>query len=126
MSEEEVVDLADKALREWSYWVRGGRVVDGFPRCNVLHKSWMPPAPGVRPMMSVSRARDDSMQRVVHQALGMLSVKLANTVVVHYCYRLSVADQCSKLGCAPSTLHHRLQAVREVVSARLRAGGFTN
>lgn len=108
----------EQALKDWAHWVMSGRTADGFPRCNVLDKSWLPPTPGSTPTMKVSRFRD-ARERDTHQAIGRLSLKLANTVVVHYCYRLSVIDQCERLGCATSTLHQRLAVARDRVRAEL-------
>lgn len=110
-ADAEVVDRVDQALRDWAHWIMLGRSAAGFSRCNVLHKSWMPPTPGRTPTMAVSTV-DDRRHRLVHQAIGHLSLRLSNTVVVHYCYRLSVAEQCQRLDCAPSTVHARLQVAR--------------
>lgn len=102
----------DQALKDWAHWLSCGRRGDGFPRCNVLHQSWLPPTPGSTPTMKVSTFNHEQFRRL-HDAIGRLSVRLANTVVVHYCYRLSEAEQCERLKCARATLHHRLATARQ-------------
>lgn len=95
-------------------WAAGVTVGDGsgFPVMSVLHPEWQPPSPGVTPTMKVSSA-SDVMQ--THRAIGRLSMRLRNTVVVHYCLRLSLQDQADRLECAIDTVHGRVeQAHREM------------
>lgn len=101
----------DQALKDWAHWLSCGRNGGGFPRTNVLHQSWLPPTPGSTPTLKVGAA-DHTLHQRMHRAVARLSVRLANTVVVHYCYRLSEAEQCARLQCARATLHHRLATAR--------------
>lgn len=103
-------------LQEWAQWVGAGRRAQGFPVMSVLHPSWLPPAPGQRPMMKVA-AGNDRRHRETHLAIESLSLRLSNTVVVHYCLRLPIEQQAQRLQCQPSTVqarvceaHKRLQA----------------
>ena len=108
----------DVALREWAHWLRmGGKTGDGFPVKSVLHESWLPPSPGMIPGMKVARS-DDRAQRAMHDAVGRLGIKLRNTLVVHYCYTLTVAEQAERLGCGISTVHSRVQAARRQIGVR--------
>lgn len=117
---DDAVDTIDARLKDWARWVTIGRSSEGFPKVNVLHTSWLPPTPGSTPTLRVSRM-DDKRHRAMHAAIGALSMRLANTVVVHYCYRLTDAEQCERLGCARSTLHQRLQSARRQISENLMA-----
>lgn len=57
----------------------------------------------------------DHVHRQTHAAVSALSMRLANTVVVHYLLRLSLAEQAERLSCQVSTVHARLeQAHREI------------
>ena len=78
--------------------------------------------------MRTAPATDETRHRAVHRAVCRLSMRLANTVVVHYVYRLSTIDKAEALGCAASTVHQRLAVAREQIGADLgrNRGGFTN
>lgn len=97
----------ERRLQEWAQWITLGRRGDGFPVTNVLHESWLPPAPGTTPTMKVGTG-NEARNRETHRAVGSLSVRLANTVVVHYCQRLPIAQQASRLQCGLSTIHARI------------------
>ena len=90
-------------------WAAGVTVGDGsgYSSVNPLHPNWSPPTPGMRPTMKVAGASDVGE---THRAIAQLSQRLRNTVVVHYCLRLPLAEQAERLGCAESTVVQRLQA----------------
>lgn len=104
--------LMDERLRRWASWVAGGESA-GFPRTNVLHASWTPPSPGMTPTLQTGRKAGDAA--ATHAAVATLSLRLRNTVVLHYCKRLSQAEQAAELGCAPSTVAQRLAQSRRLL-----------
>lgn len=91
-------------LERWAQWVTVGDG-SGYPTTNTLHKNWSPPGGGVRSDMKVARPGD---ARETHEAIRQLSVRLANTLVVHYCMRLPLAEQAARLDCAVSTVESRV------------------
>ena len=97
------------ALLEWAQWLRAGNG-DGYARRNVLHPEWSPPSPGMTPTMAVTYS---SAAQTTHRQVEQLSVRLRNTVVVHYCVPgLTLEEQCKRLeGIAPSTLAARIEHV---------------
>lgn len=103
-------------LQRWAEAVTVGDG-SGYAVVNPLHANWSPPTAGQRPGMKTARASD---VRETHRAIGQLSVRLANTLVVHYCMRLPLSEQALRLECAQSTVlqrideaHGRLLAVLE-------------
>lgn len=94
----------------------------GYPTVNVLDRSWMPPSGGVTPTMKVASS-SDVMQ--THIAVDQLSYKLHHAVVVHYCKRGPIAQQCAELGCAEPTLYARVEDAHRRL-AELLTGGFCN
>lgn len=111
----------EAALHSWAEAVTVG-CGDGYAAVNVLHESWSPPPPGRTPAMKVALPTD---VRRTHWAIGMLSQRLRNTVVVHYCLRLSVAEQALRLECGERTVHARVEEAHRQLAARL-AVGFCN
>lgn len=113
------IDWVDARLREWAAWLSVGDG-NGYAAMNPLHKDWMPPTPGTTPTLKVAR---HSNARATHSALcyalstGALSERLADTLVLHYCYALPVAEQAARLGCRPTTVDERIR----VAHARLAA-----
>jgi DNA-directed RNA polymerase specialized sigma24 family protein len=91
-------------LQRWADWVSVGDG-SGYPVMSVLHSEWQPPSPGVTPTMKVSSSSD---VRATHRAVGRLSQRLANTLVVHYCMKLPLAEQAMRLDCAESTVMQRV------------------
>lgn len=113
-------EAIDARLQEWAAWLRGGRSGDGYPTTSVLHESWLPPAPGRAPTMRTSAPRaGDARHKATHAAIATLSVRLANTVVVHYCLRLPAARQAELLECAVSTVYMRLVEARRRIGLEL-------
>jgi DNA-directed RNA polymerase specialized sigma24 family protein len=76
---------------------------------SVLHQDWSPPAPGQTPTLKVSRSSAELLR--LHQAIGELTLRARNTVVVHYCQRLSVAEQAALLDCQPKTVEKRVESI---------------
>ncbi len=115
-------DATDRRLHEWAAWLRGGTRGEGYPSVSVLHESWMPPPPGRMPNMRTSTGKgQDARHRETHLAVTLLSVRLANTVVVHYVLREPAARAAEILGCAQSTVWARLVETRRQVQARCSA-----
>jgi DNA-directed RNA polymerase specialized sigma24 family protein len=83
---------------------------------SVIHREWTPPSPGTTPTLKVSGSSD---VRQTHRALEQLSVRLRNTVVVHYCHRVPLAEQARRLECAESTVQQRVALVHRLLRARL-------
>lgn len=99
-------------LQRWAAAVTLGDG-SGYPATCVLHPEWQPPAPGQTPTLKTAPASD---VRATHRALEKLSMRLRNTVVVHYCLRVSLAEQALRLECAEGTVHGRIeQAHRELM-----------
>lgn len=106
------VDVEGRLLR-WAAYVTVGDG-SGFPAMSVIHPEWQPPSPGTTPSMKVSSFSD---AKQTHRAIGRLSQRQANTLVVHYVLKLPLADQAARLGCAESTVTARIDQAH----ARLRA-----
>lgn len=95
-------------------WAQAVTVGDGsgFPAMSVLHREWMPPSSGMLPTLKVA-PHSDVMG--THRAIERLSLRLRNTLAVHYCLRLPMVDQADRLECAVPTIHARIdQAHREL------------
>lgn len=114
-----VIELViEHRLQEWAAWVtvKGG---NGYPVTNVLHQSWMPPAPGTTPTLKAMAGKHGRV-RETHRAIGLLSVRLANTVVVHYCFGLRGQAAAQRLQCAESTVRHRIREAHRRIGLELR------
>jgi DNA-directed RNA polymerase specialized sigma24 family protein len=98
-------------LQRWAVAVTVGDG-SGYPVMSVLHEEWQPPSPGVTPTMKVGVHSD---VRETHAALRVLSQRLQNTVVAHYCMKLPIADQALLLECAGSTIHARIDLVHRLL-----------
>lgn len=92
-------------LQRWAQWVTVGDG-SGYAAVNTLHPNWSPPTPGMRPSLKVAKGSDAPQ---THRAIRRLSLRLANTLVVHYCLRLPLADQAARLECAESTVGQRVE-----------------
>jgi len=110
------IGWVEDCLLSWAEVVTTGRDGTGFPDMNVLHKDWMPPTPGSTPTMRTGSGRD---AKVTHAAIALLSLRVRNTVVVHYCLRLSVAEQGERLGCSKAVLYARLDKAHRLLSKTL-------
>lgn len=103
--------LIDQRLRAWAQWLTTGDG-SGYPTMSVLHPSWTPPSPGVTPSLKVSAP---STVHATHRAVRQLSQRLANTVLVHYCMQLSLAEQAARLDCAEATVHQRIEQAHRLL-----------
>lgn len=103
--------VIEARLQRWAQYVSVGDG-SGFPVMSVLHPQWQPPTPGTTPTLKVARVSD---VRETHRAIGTLSQRLANTLVVHYCLRLSVAEQAQRLDCAVRTVHERIDTAHRLL-----------
>lgn len=99
-------------------WAQGVTVGDGsgYPVMAVIHPNWSPPSPGVLPSLKTSPASD---VRQTHRAIGRLSARLQDTVVMHYCMRPSMAEQAERLGCTVDTVHDRIERAHRQLRALL-------
>lgn len=100
-------------------WAEAVTVGDGsgYPSMSVLHENWSPPGGGVTPTMKAAPARSDAAQ--THRAIGHLSVRLQNTLVVHYCLRLPMAEQAARLQCGERTVRARIELAHRKLAALL-------
>jgi DNA-directed RNA polymerase specialized sigma24 family protein len=102
-------DAIEARLQRWAQWVTAGDG-SGFPTMSVLHREWTPPSPGTTPTLKVAAGSD---VRQTHRALAQLSVRLRNTVVVHYCHKVPLVEQARRLECAESTVVQRVALVHQ-------------
>lgn len=100
-------------LQRWAQWLNVGDG-SGYPVMSVLHPEWQPPSPGITPTMKTAKYSD---ARATHRAVARLSVKMANTLVVHYCKNLPIAEQARQLECAESTVHTRVATAHRLLQA---------
>lgn len=115
-------DVMETRLREWAAWLTSGGSGDGYAAMSVIHPDWMPPSPGTTPTMKVS-GRSTQREKALHAAVLQLSRRLQSTLLVHYCKRMSVADQAAMLECAEATVHMRVREAKRMLAATLRADG---
>lgn len=111
-------EAIDARLQRWAQWVTAGEG-SGFPTMSVLHREWTPPSPGTTPTLKVAASSD---VRQTHRALAKLSLRLRNTVVVHYCHKVPLAEQARRLDCAESTVVARIPVIHQLVRLALREG----
>ena len=104
----------ENVLRDWGAWLRGGSDGAGWPSVNVLHRSWMPPAPGMRPGMKVGRRAEASVAEL-HERVREMPMRLRNTLVVVYVQVLSPAEQADRLQCSESTVRARVQEAKRLL-----------
>ena len=100
-------DRMEVRLREWAHWLTLDGTGNGFAAVNVLHESWSPPTPGTRPTIKVGMS--DRRERETNAAVVQLSARLQQTLRVHYCQRLSMAEQAVVLDVGESTVHQRIR-----------------
>jgi DNA-directed RNA polymerase specialized sigma24 family protein len=108
-------EAIEARLQRWAQWVTAGDG-SGFPAMSVLHPSWQPPSPGTTPTLKVG-SNSDAQQ--THRALKQLSLRLRNTVVVHYCHKVPLAEQARRLECAESTVTARIGLIHQQVRQAL-------
>lgn len=110
----------EQRLQRWAQWVTVGDT-SGFPTMSVLHENWSPPSGTVTPTMRVS---DLSDVRATHAAIRSLSQRLANTVVVCYCFKHTTAEQAARLDCAERTVRARVLQAHRLIARWLEEKGF--
>lgn len=106
----------EERLQRWAAAVTVGDG-SGYSATNVLHPNWTPPSPGLTPTLKAAPANADV--RRMHQAVGRLSLKQRNAVVMHYVVRPPLAEQCERLGCELRTLYARIEAAHAELRAEL-------
>lgn len=104
--------LVEARLQRWAEWVSVGDG-SGYATMSVLHEDWSPPTPGQRPTMKVSAGSAEVT--ATHRAIGRLSARQRDTVVVHYVKRGTVAEQAAMLECSDGTVHARIEQVHGVL-----------
>jgi DNA-directed RNA polymerase specialized sigma24 family protein len=114
MEREEQGDAMEARLREWATWLACGTSA-GFPVTNVLHQSWLPPAPGQLPTMQTG-GRSTRRERAMHAAVLSLSRRLQNTLFVVYVQRVGAQEQAVRLECAASTVRARVIEAKRLLS----------
>lgn len=113
------IEWVDRRLREWAQWLMVGDG-SGYPAKNTLHPEWSPPTPGLTPTLKASAP---SGAKQTDRAVGMLSCRMSDTLIVHYCMQLSVADQALKLAAQPSTVHARIDTAHGLLARLLSEEG---
>lgn len=113
-------DLVDARLLRWAEWLASGDG-SGYARVNVLSAQWMPPTPGMTPVLKVRRGGSEAAQ--THAAVARLSLRLRNSVVLHYVLRARAAEHAERAGCACSTVAARLAEARRQLWAELAPAG---
>lgn len=104
-------------------WAQAVTVGDGagYPVKCVLHEDWSPPGNGITPTMKVAPASD---VRETHRAIATLGGHLRDTVVVHYVYKGTLAEQALRLECQPDTVLDRIERAHRAIRQAL--GSFCN
>ena len=115
-------DAMEIRLREWAAWLTSSGDGAGYSVMCVIHPDWMPPSKGTMPSMKVGPA-NPQRERALHAQVLLLSRRLQATLLVHYCKRLSVAEQAAMLECAEPTVHARVREAKRLLADALRAGG---
>ena len=113
----EGLDPIHARLLAWAHWLTLGGNGDGYAAMSVLHPEWQPPTPGTTPTLKVGSS--DAHHRATHAAVLTLSRRLQATLLVHYCKRLTVAEQAEQLECAEPTVHARVREARKRIAAVL-------
>lgn len=103
-------------LQRWAEAVKVGDG-SGYARVNTIHPNWSPPSKGVRPTMKVGWSSD---VLETGRLIARLSLRLRNTVVVHYVMGLSLAEQGERLACAASTVTRRVEQAHARIMAFMR------
>lgn len=99
-------DRIEALLVDWAQWLTVGDG-SGYATMSVLHEDWTPPTPGLTPTMKT--AHPQRARRLHMLIVSMLSDRLQQTLVVHYCQRLPLVEQAERLDCKVSTVHARVE-----------------
>jgi len=99
-------------------WAQARTVGDGsgYPGMSTCHPDWMPPSQGMVPTMKVAPAGD---VEATHRAIARLSVRLSDTLVVHYVQRPSPAEQALRLRCSVGTVYTRVEEAHRQLAGLL-------
>lgn len=111
-------DRIEALLIEWAQWLTVGDG-SGYATMSVLHVDWQPPSPGITPTMKTATP---SRARRLHRQIGLMSQRMSNTLVVHYCLRLPIAEQAARLDCSVSAVHARVTLAHRTISRWLSSG----
>lgn len=106
----------EELLHRWAAAVTVGDG-SGYASVNVLHPNWTPPSPGQSATLKAAPITSDVLR--VHAAVGRLSLKQRNAVVMHYVLRPALSEQCERLGCELRTLYARIEAAHAVLRYEL-------
>ena len=109
------IDEIELKLREWAQWVKAGDG-SGYPTKCTIHPEWSPPAPGTTPTLKTT-AHHDAVR--THWAISGLSIRLRNTVWLHYVNNLDMAEIGRQLGCEPGTIYPRIYRAHRLLQGRL-------
>lgn len=116
------VDVLQSRLQAWAAWLTSGGSAHGYPTKNVLHSSWLPPAPGSTPDMAQRVAGASAMEQRLHHIISTaLSVRAQNTLVVVYVMRAPPAECVQLLGCEAATVRARVREAKALISRQLQA-----
>lgn len=108
-------EAVDARLHQWAQWVSTRGASAGYPAINTLHQNWQP-GRGMGRLPASSGGAMHVRERMTHEAIASLTVKLSDAVVVHYVKRGSVEQQAEQLGCAVSTVHARVREAKRQVA----------
>lgn len=106
-------DRIERRLCEWGAWFSAGGAGAGFPTKNILHPSWLPPAPGSMASTASVPTPQCAREREVHEAIGTLSDKLLIVVIGRYGRRMTSAQMALQLRVSSSAIEARLARARQ-------------
>lgn len=96
-------------LQRWAQWLTVGDG-DGYPVMSTVHPDWTPPSPGMTPTLKASPHSD---VRETNRAIEALSMRLRNTLVVHYVQRPTLPEQALRLSCSEATVYARVEEAHQ-------------
>jgi len=111
-------EVIEQRLREWAQWLKVGDG-SGYPTKCTLHPEWSPPSAGITPTMKVGAP---SSARQTHRAVEVLSVRMRNTLVLHYVLGLSIDDCAARLGCQAPAIYPRIWRAHRLLLVSLGGG----
>lgn len=113
-------DKVHERLLQWAWWRKSSNLGDGYPKVNVLHRSWMPGRGSTVGGQSGAARSDDALHRRTQAAVDALSRRLSETVRVHYLIGGPMLEQALRLGCAESTVRARVREARRQIAPELQ------
>lgn len=108
----------EERLQRWAQAVTVGDG-SGYPVMCTVHPDWTPPSPGITPTMKVGHSSDVGQTQ---RAIARLSLRMRNTVVVHYVVKPPIAEQARLLDCTVGTVYQRIDAVHAALQFELGMG----